>query len=366
MTAEKIPLHDLLEITNGFSVCSRIGQGEYGDVYRGAYHGKEVAVKLLRVDMVQGIDDQQYINEISHFSRVKHPNVVELLGYSSETRSELVKHKDKQCYVKHIDRALCFEYLHGSLDKRLPEKSFAPDWSARYKIIKGICEGLNFLHRCEPPIFHLDLKPANILLDSFKVPKLVDFGLARVTNGWHTHVTRYMSPEFINDGIISHKNDVFSFGVVMIYIMTGTSDYSDHTEIFGVPQYGKKVHTDWKNRIEATSDCPSEELHQVQTCIDTAMCCVEPDRNNRPTIAEVLDILNKTETHIPKRQLKTMQDELDNITNKIFNCMPKDSVNINAQQVPNRETSDVEQTLILGRTEEKHNIWSMIEATSTY
>ena len=69
------------------------------------------------------------------------------------------------------------------------EESFAPDWSIRYMIIKGICEGLDFLHRCEPPIFHLDLKPANILLDSSMAPKLADFGLSRLFGGSHTHVT---------------------------------------------------------------------------------------------------------------------------------------------------------------------------------
>lgn len=310
MTAEKrIPLHDLREITNGFSVDSRIGPGGYGDVYKGVYNGREVAVKLLHVDTVQGIDDQQYLNEVGNLLRVKHPNIVQLLGYSYETTSELVEHNGKQRLSQHIYRVLCFEYLQGeSLDKRLPEESFAPDWSTRYMIIKGICEGLDFLHRCEPPIFHLDLKPANILLDSSMLPKVADFGLSRVISQSYTHVTKqirgtqtYMPPEFINGGNISHKNDVFSLGVVMIEIMTGSLDYSN-IEMDNVVEFKQKVHTDWNNRIKATSEHLSEELHQMQTCIDTAMRCVEPDRNNRPTIAEVLDILNKTETHIPKRQ----------------------------------------------------------------
>ncbi|VAI27436.1 unnamed protein product [Triticum turgidum subsp. durum] len=312
MTAEKrIPLHELREITNGFSVDSRIGQGGYGDVYKGLYKGRDVAVKLLHVDTIQGIDDQQYLNEVGNLLRVKHPNIVQLLGYSYETTSELVEHKGKQGLSKHIYRVLCFEYLQGeSLDKRLPEESFAPDWSIRYMIIKGICEGLNFLHRCEPPIFHLDLKPANILLDSSMMPKVADFGLSRVISQSHTQVTKqikgtqaYMPPEFIKDGYISRKNDVFSLGLVMIEIMTGSLGYSGHIEMDEVVQFTQKVLSNWKNRIKATSEYPLEESHQVQTCIDTAMRCMELDRNNRPTIAEVLDTLNKTETHIPKRQV---------------------------------------------------------------
>ncbi|VAI26276.1 unnamed protein product [Triticum turgidum subsp. durum] len=386
MSTEKyIPLHVLEKITNEFSAHLRIGTGGYGDVYKAVYNGREVAVKLLHVDTVQGIDDQQYINEVGNLLRVNHPNIIQLLGYSYETKSELVQHNSKRRLSQHIYRALCFEFFQGgSLDVRLREESFAPDWSTRYMIIKGICEGLDFLHRCEPPIFHLDLKPANILLDSSMVPKVADFGLSRLFGGSHTHVTQqikgtqaYMPPEFINGGNISHKNDVFSLGVVMVEIMTGSPGHSSYIEMDEVAQFKQKVHTDWKNRIKATSEYPSEESHQVQTCIDTAVRCVEPDRNSRPTIVEVLDILNKTETHIPKRQLadvfpcpiinhsntmantlKEMAAELDNITNqnRYSSFMPDNSSNI--QQVTDlRETiSDVEEELVIGRTEDTQEI----------
>uniref|UniRef100_A0A8R7UDA0 non-specific serine/threonine protein kinase n=1 Tax=Triticum urartu TaxID=4572 RepID=A0A8R7UDA0_TRIUA len=125
-------------------------------------------------------------------------------------------------------KIICFEYLQGgSLDKCLCDHSFAPNWSTHYNIIKGISEGLNFLHKCEPQVLHLDLKPANILLDCSMEPKVADFGLSRLFTQSHAHVTeriigtqKYMPPEFIKDRIISTKNDVFSLGVVMIEIMT--------------------------------------------------------------------------------------------------------------------------------------------------
>ncbi|KAF7062945.1 hypothetical protein CFC21_069485 [Triticum aestivum] len=382
MTAEmRIPLHDLRKITTQFSVDSRIGKGGYGDVYKGVYKGRDVAVKLLHVDTVQGIDDLQYLSEVDILSRIKHPNIIQFLGYSYETTSEFVEHKGKKDFSKHIYRVLCFEYLQGgSLDKRLPEKSFAPDWSKRYVIIKGICEGLDFLHGCKPPIFHLDLKPANILLDSEMVPKVADFGLSRFFSGARTHVTKqirgtqtYMPPEFINDGEISNKNDVFSFGVVMIEIMTGPTGYSNSTGVPDVAQLTQEVLTRWSTTIELTSKYISEELHQVKTCIGLAMHCVDSERNNRPTVADILDALNKTETHIPKKQLtdvlpcpmvgsnntmsntlKEMAAELDNITNQNRHsiCMPDNSSSV--KQVPDiRETiSDVEEGLIIGRTEE--------------
>uniref|UniRef100_R7W071 Cysteine-rich receptor-like protein kinase 29 n=1 Tax=Aegilops tauschii TaxID=37682 RepID=R7W071_AEGTA len=227
MNADKrIPLHDLQKITNDFSEHSRIGRGGYGDVYKGVYNGREIAVKLLHVDTLRGLDDQLFKNEVGNLLKAEHPNI-----------------------------------------------------------------------------------PANILLDSSMEPNVADFGLSRLFTQTHTHVTekiigtqKYMPPEFIKDHIISPKNDVFSVGVVMIEIMTGPTGYSNSFEMGDLAQLRGQVIDNWKNKINATSKYPLEESNQMETCIDTAMRCVEPDRNSRPTIAEVLDILNKTETHIPKRQ----------------------------------------------------------------
>ncbi|XP_037438962.1 putative disease resistance protein RGA3 [Triticum dicoccoides] len=391
-TAKNIRLHILEEITNGFSVDSRIGRGGYGDVYKGVYKGEVIAVKLLHDDPEQVLDDRQFHSEVVNLLRVEHPNIVRLRGYCYEAQYKYVEHEGKDRLCKHMYKVLCFEYMQGgSLDKHLQAQSFAPNWSTCYNIIKGICEGLNFLHGCKPPIFHLDLKPANILLDSSMAPKVADFGLSRLFGRSCTHVTekiigtqKYMPPEFIKYGIISPKNDVFSLGVIIIEIMT-QSMCTHYSEMGDVKQFIHEVHTNWKNMIEATSEYPSAELHQVQTCIDTAMHCVDPDRNSRPTMADVMDILNKTGIHIPKRQLtdvlpcptlspnntmakrlKTVTTEVDNIKNENqnFNCMPKDIFNINGQQVLDRETSsDVEQTLIIGRTEEKQKILSILSAS---
>jgi serine/threonine protein kinase len=131
-------------------------------VKQGVYNGEVIAMKLLHVDTVQGLDDQQFKNEVGNLLRVKHPNIVRLLGYCYEIRFKFVKYN---------------------------APSLAPNWSTRYNIIKGVCEGLNFLHGCEPPILHLDLKPANILLDSSMVSKVADFGLSRLFTQSRTHVT---------------------------------------------------------------------------------------------------------------------------------------------------------------------------------
>ncbi|CAM0948536.1 unnamed protein product [Alopecurus aequalis] len=353
-----IRLHILEEITNGFSVDSRIGRGGYGDVYKGVYNGEVIAIKLLHVDTVQGLDDQQFKNEVGNLLRVKHPNI------------------------------------GGSLDMHLHAPSLAPGWSTRYKIIKGVCEDLNFLHRCEPPILHLDLKPANILLDSSMESKVSDLGLSRLFSRSHTHVTerivgtqKYMPPEFMKQGIISSKNDVFSLGVVIIEIMAGPMGYSDFSEMGDGAQFMQEVLTNWSTVIEATWKYRSEEIHQVKTCIELAICCVDSERDNRPTVADILDALNKTETHIPKRQLtdvplypaishknimdnslKTTRDEQDNVRNEHHNSssMAKDSKS-NVQQVGDiwETTSSMKEALIIGRTEEKHKILSILSESNT-
>ncbi|CAN6361268.1 unnamed protein product, partial [Urochloa humidicola] len=113
-----------------------------------------------------------------------HPNVVQLVGYCSETEEKLVLHNGKYVYAEKSERLLCLEYLRkGSLCNHVSDASSGLDWDTRYKIIEGICNGLHYLHeewQPSTPIIHRDLKPANILLDDNMVPKIADFGLSRL------------------------------------------------------------------------------------------------------------------------------------------------------------------------------------------
>ncbi|CAM0958579.1 unnamed protein product [Alopecurus aequalis] len=387
-----IPYQILEDITNKFSGDLLIGRGGYGDVYKGVLdNGELIAVKLLHP--VLALDDTLFNREVGNLLRVQHKNIVQLLGYCHEIRSEFVEHNGQNVWCKHIYAVICFEYFQGgSLDKHLHDQSFAPNWTTCYNIIKGICEGVNFLHGCEPPIFHLDLKPANILLDNSMLPKVADFGLSRLFSGSHTHVTKkmigtekYMPPESINQHIISPKNDVFSLGVVIIEIMKGPMGYSQFQEMGDVTQFISEVLADWRNVINGTSKYPLEEIYQVKACIDIAVRCVEPERNNRPTIAGILDSLPKTEAHRTKRQLadvhpcptignsmakklKTMADKVDNMTKRQqhSNFMLNESFNFNMQQVPDTRatSSTVKETFIIGRTKEKQKILSMLSGSS--
>jgi len=192
----------------------------------------------------------------------------------------------------------------GSLDKYLNEESRDHDWPTCYNIIKGTCEGLNFLHRgCEQQILHLDLKPANILIDKNMGAKVADFGLSRIFGETHTHTITttactavYMPPEFLKDKQVSPKTDVYSLGVVIIEILAGRSGYWQFCEMVDATPLIEMVITNWRGWINAaTSPCPSAELDQVETCIKIAIKCVDHERKNRPTVAEVLDILQEKE-----------------------------------------------------------------------
>ncbi|XP_062198301.1 receptor like protein kinase S.2-like [Phragmites australis] len=296
----------LEDITNKFCEEQKVGSGGYGEVYKGVLHnGEEIAVKKLYP--TQGLDDAGFEKEFNNLMRVQHHNIIRLVGYCYEIRHTPIEVKGKYHFAQIEERALCFEYLkHGSLDKHLSDETCGLDWHIRYKIIKGICEGLNYLHNGSKDnhMYHLDLKPANILLDENMVPKIADFGLSRLFGTTQTHITKnfagtlgYVPPEYINKRQISKKYDVFSLGVIIIKIMTGPLGYSNSAEMSS-QQFIELVHDNWKNRLQATSRHTSQEADslEVKTCIEMALRCVEPDPMRRPTILEVVDKLNEIET----------------------------------------------------------------------
>ncbi|KAM3257966.1 hypothetical protein ACQJBY_049968 [Aegilops geniculata] len=295
----------LKQITNDFSEDNRIGVGGYGVVYKGTLdNGEVIAVKKLYYKH-PGLDsDKQFQNECTNLMRVHHQNIVRLVGYCHEIRHVCVEHNGKYVFAMVEDRALCFEYLEGgSLDKHLTDESCGFGWHTHYKIIKGICEGLNYLHNgSKESIFHLDLKPANILLDMDMMPKIGDFGLSRLFDSTETCSTKgiigtpgYMPPEYINRFHITPKFDVFSLGVTIIKIMAGHQGYSKFADMSS-QEFIQLVHENWEKVLRTT--VLSDTSHGVKKCIEIALKCVEADRAKRPTIAEVVDELSKIDTTI--------------------------------------------------------------------
>ncbi|CAM0901610.1 unnamed protein product [Alopecurus aequalis] len=287
----------LNQITNNFSKDRVIGSGAYGVVYKGVMdNGQEIAVKKL-IDMPLDHDNEKFFHdECINLLRVQHKNIVRLVGYCDETHRQCVEYEGKLVFADKNERALCFEYLQsGSLAKYVSNEPCTLAWDTCYKIIKGVCDGLNHLHNvCA--MFHLDLKPANILLDNNMIPKIGDFGLSRhfsstktCTTATPLGTTGYTPPEYVNKQEISPKYDVFSLGVVIIHMMAGRTHYYDHVDT--PSKIIELVCGHWEKRLHATMWSLASQ--EVKTCIEIALRCVKSDRQERPTISKIVDDLNR-------------------------------------------------------------------------
>ncbi|KAF8762889.1 hypothetical protein HU200_008960 [Digitaria exilis] len=285
MDPTKLPLSLLKEITNNFSDDQQIGSGGFATVYKGLLKNGTIAVKKLKNVIM---DDTNFNTEVCNMVMVKHKNIVRFLGYCGDTQHDVLNYEGKIIVVEERQRLLCFEYLpEGNLRKHICDASEGLEWRARYHIIRGICEGLHYLHQNK--MVHSDLKPENILLDEYRMPKIADFGLAMLFGKNQSQLTTekpmsgtfgYMAPEYIV-GTIRFKSDIYSLGTIIIEILTGKNECPDI----------KQVVDNWKTRIEA-SDGDTKWLEQVRLCVEIGIKCSDLDADKRPDSenSKLLDI----------------------------------------------------------------------------
>ncbi|VAI26273.1 unnamed protein product [Triticum turgidum subsp. durum] len=225
-----LPLSLLQDITSDFSIDQFIGSGGFAMVYKGVLGDGIVAVKKLSENF--GIDEEKFSGEIRCLMKAKHKNIVWLLGYCSNAQGEMLNYEGRLVMADVRERLLCFEYLpKGSLDKKITDASCGLAWRERYQIIVGISDGLYYLH--QKGIVHLDLKPGNILLDDYMVPKIADFGLSRFFDEKQSQVIAskligtmgYLAPEFFGSRQITFKLDIYSLGLIIMEIVTRGKGY---------------------------------------------------------------------------------------------------------------------------------------------
>uniref|UniRef100_A0A452XBM3 Protein kinase domain-containing protein n=1 Tax=Aegilops tauschii subsp. strangulata TaxID=200361 RepID=A0A452XBM3_AEGTS len=303
-----MPWSLLKEMTDDFSAARLVGKGAHGQVYKGVdKDGHAIAVKMLH-----GFHfDMEIEQMISIIPKVHHPNIVQLIGYCHEIEQVVVEYEGKHVIAAEIHNGLCFEYLpNGSLATYITpdDEDSGLDWQTRYRIIKGTCDGLKYLHEgLRSPIIHMSLNPSHILMDEKMTPKIAGFGSARLFGVENTNITMsplgtmgYMPPEYIDKQVISKEFDIFSLGVIILKLMKGQKSY--HEWDFMSPEKFIELvaHEKWGERLQKTMDVTLVEGHfqQVKKCLEIAVRCVEYDRQKRPTIGEIVRMLNETETSL--------------------------------------------------------------------
>ncbi|XP_062190683.1 cysteine-rich receptor-like protein kinase 6 [Phragmites australis] len=284
-----IDVSTLRAATGDFAESNKLGEGGFGAVYQGVLpDGDEIAVKRLSQSSTQGVDELK--NELALVAKLKHKNLVRLVGFCLEQQ----------------ERLLVYEFLpNRSLDLILfdPEKREELDWGQRYKIINGIARGLQYLHEdSQLKVVHRDLKASNILLDASMNPKISDFGLARIFGRDQTQAVTnrvvgtygYMAPEYVMRGNYSVKSDVFSFGVMMLEIITGRKN----NDCYNSGRSEDLLTTVWEHWeagtvAEMVDPClgGSFPVGDVLRCTHIGLLCVQGDAAVRPVMSSVVMML---------------------------------------------------------------------------
>lgn len=330
---DELPLFDLAIVssaTSNFADANVIGRGGFGTVYKvgnlqvqglgiknrihnlmqicqgDILNGVLIAVKRLnskptRKRNGQGVDE--FMNEVSLIAKLQHRNLVRLLG----------------CCIQQEERILIYEFMKNrSLDGFIfggSETRAVLDWKKRVEIIIGIARGLLYLHQdSRLNVIHRDLKAGNVLLDEQMNPKISDFGTARIFEGEQSEVNTervigtygYMSPEYAMDGVFSTKSDVFSFGVLLLEIISGKKNRTvyqgDDGQHINLPSLAWKLREDGSTEqfVDKTIKSTCSDYNEVERFIQIGLLCVQEFAIDRPAIKEVIIMLSSETSSLPK------------------------------------------------------------------
>ncbi|KAL2462698.1 G-type lectin S-receptor-like serine/threonine-protein kinase CES [Forsythia ovata] len=283
--------------TNNFSDENKLGEGGFGPVYKGELPGgQEIAIKRLSRSSGQGL--AEFKNEILLIAKLQHTNLVRLLG---------------SC-IQGEEKILVYEYMpNKSLDFFLFDSSRREllNWTNRMKIIEGVAQGLLYLHKYSRlRVIHRDLKASNILLDHNMNPKISDFGMARIFGVQQTEANTkrivgtfgYMSPEYALKGIVSMKTDVFSFGVLLLEIVSGKRNHSCYPSEHPFNLIGLAWQLWMEKRVLELmysildDSSPKDEIIR---CINVGLLCVQDQARDRPSMTDVVSMLTNNSVRLP-------------------------------------------------------------------
>ncbi|VAH53624.1 unnamed protein product [Triticum turgidum subsp. durum] len=298
LSSPLIEFSTVLSATNNFR--DKLGAGGFGPVYKGRLpDGQEIAIKRLSNSSSQG--SEEFKNEVTVLSKLQHRNLVRLFG----------------CCVHGEEKMLVYEYMpNNSLDSFIFDetKRSVLGWKLRYNIIQGIGKGLLYLHQDSTlRIIHRDLKASNVLLDDDFIPKISDFGMARIFGEYQrqalTHrivgTYGYIAPEYAMEGKFSEKSDVFSFGVLILEIVCGRRNSSliDHEWSMNLVGHAWTLWQEGRaSELIDTLMGTTYSKDEVCRCIQVGLLCVQELPGDRPAMPLVLRMLcGDVELPAPKR-----------------------------------------------------------------
>ncbi|XLU99752.1 hypothetical protein S245_014092 [Arachis hypogaea] len=276
---------ELAVATDGFSKANLVGEGGFGYVHKGVLpNGMKAAIKQLKDGSRQG--EREFQAEVDIITRLHHRNLVSLLGY---------------CIAGH-HRLLVYEFVpNNTLEFHLHGKGPTIYWPTRMRIALGAAKGLAYLHEeCYPKIIHRDIKAANILLDFNFQAKVADFGLAKFCPDMNTHVSTrvmgtlgYVAPEYASSGNLTEKADVFSFGVMLLELITGRQPVIDsrHTFMEAMPLLIKVLK---ENNFEVVADQKLQnqyEATEMVSMLASAAASIRYEAKLRPKMSQIVRAL---------------------------------------------------------------------------
>lgn len=282
-------LRELELSTNGFADENVIGEGGYGIVYRGILEDNtEVAVKNLLNN--RGQAEREFKVEVEAIGRVRHKNLVRLLGYCAEGAHRMLVYE-------FVDNGNLEQWLHGDVGPYSPLT-----WEIRMIIVLGTAKGLTYLHEgLEPKVVHRDIKSSNILLDKQWNPKVSDFGLAKLLGSERSYITTrvmgtfgYVAPEYASTGMLNERSDVYSFGILLMEIITGRNpvDYSRPAGEVNLVDWLKTMVSNRNAEGVLDPKLPEKPSSRaLKRALLVALRCVDPNAQKRPKMGHVIHML---------------------------------------------------------------------------
>lgn len=290
-------MEELKIATKNFSTDLIIGDGSFGLVYKATLSsGVTVAIKKLDPDAFQGF--REFRAEMETLGKLRHPNIVKIRGYC-------VCGVDRVLILEFIERGSLDQWIHDTSSSNAEQLVKSPlSWETRLKIVRGVANGLSYLHGLDTPIIHRDIKASNVLLDLNFEAHIADFGLARRIDASHSHVSTqvagtmgYMPPEYKN-GLTAAtvQADVYSFGILMFEVATAERPnlptMLDGKEV-GLIEWARKMVGQNRHMEMLDSSIPKEGLSEdeVKEYFRIASLCTDEIRGDRPAMSEVVNLL---------------------------------------------------------------------------